>query len=363
MPPLFDETANAEKNNLTIVRLLLATMVILSHCFPILSGSNHSELTMRLTRGQDSTGELAVDGFFALSGFLIVQSWLRSRSVGDYLKKRVLRIYPGFLAATLFCAFVVGPLAAANPQAFLTAVFQQGGAFVFQTLTLNYPHLPQVFPYLTINNSLWTIRYEFWCYLLVIGLGAVKIFDKARLFLLLLGAVFLAHTAQEWMIFSHGPNADALAGYAQGRGVFLLGQLDCWPRFLVYFLTGVAAYQFRRSIPRSPALLAACLLPLACAAVTGRGLNMLLPVCGVYALFYVCFAPRQWGKFITNRGDFSYGLYLYAFPVQQLLHFWFPAFFSSPYRLFFAAALLTFPFAVVSWYGVERPFLRLKPPR
>ena len=80
---------------------------------------------VRLTGGQLTFGAVALAGFFVLSGYLVLQSWLRSEGLIDYLRKRVLRIYPGFVAATLVCAFVIGPLAAANVGAYLgTCLFE-----------------------------------------------------------------------------------------------------------------------------------------------------------------------------------------------------------------------------------------------
>ena len=361
MPRLYEENTARKNNSLNIIRLLLAVTVILSHSYPVIFVDNRYEPVMRLTRGQDTLGTLAVNAFFAISGFLILQSWVHSRTVSDYLKKRVLRIYPGYLVTVLICTFVVGPLAATRPQDYLKEVMAHGKRWLLDTLTLNYLHLPQVFAHHTINNSIWTIRYEFLCYLLVAALGMLAVTRKPRLFLLIFLLDFVANALQEAYAARHGMNADTFAGYAHGRELLVIGRLDFLPRFLVYFLAGGVCYLYRERIPRSPALLTASLLLIVLTAADGFGLNLILPLCGTYVLLYVCFLPQSFGKFITDRGDFSYGIYLYAFPVQQLLYLWFPVFFHSPLRLFVAATLLTVPLAFLSWHLVEKPALALKP--
>ena len=112
MKTVFD----SRENNLDFVRLSLAVLVIFSHSFPLGNRTEHLEPVVRLTHGQSTAGVIAVDAFFIISGFLITNSFLRSRSVWDYFRKRIARIYPGFLACMLVCALIVAPLAgAASP--------------------------------------------------------------------------------------------------------------------------------------------------------------------------------------------------------------------------------------------------------
>ena len=96
-------------NNFNLLRFLFAALVIVSHAPELQDGDRSNELLSRLF-GSISFGDLAVDSFFILSGFLIVKSWVSQPRVGCFLASRLLRIYPGFIAASLFCAFVVGPL-------------------------------------------------------------------------------------------------------------------------------------------------------------------------------------------------------------------------------------------------------------
>ena len=88
--------------------------MILSHSFPLATGTESTEPFILATHGQTTGGTIAVDLFFVLSGFLITNSFLSSSSVWSYLGKRIRRIYPGFVATMLVGALVVAPLASAS---------------------------------------------------------------------------------------------------------------------------------------------------------------------------------------------------------------------------------------------------------
>lgn len=102
------------RNNLDFVRLFLAILVIYSHSYPLALGTEKTEPLLLLTHGQTTFGTVAVDCFFILSGFLISHSFIHTKSLLSYFRKRVYRIYPAFIISTLFCAFLVAPLAGAT---------------------------------------------------------------------------------------------------------------------------------------------------------------------------------------------------------------------------------------------------------
>ena len=98
-----------KQNNFGFLRLLLATLVIVAHSAEILDQNRNREILTNIF-GTITFGELAIDGFFLISGYLILNSFLSSSTLKSYLLKRVLRIYPGFIVASLFCIFVLIPL-------------------------------------------------------------------------------------------------------------------------------------------------------------------------------------------------------------------------------------------------------------
>ncbi len=354
-------TDRTQENNFDVLRLFWATLVLFSHCFALPQGGNAREPLALLTNAQTTFGSLAVDAFFVISGFLIAQSWLRSKGQADYLRKRILRIYPGFLVAALFCLVVVGPLASDSTAEYLHAL--KPLRFVWSALTLSLLSLPPVFAHLPsagqINGSLWTIRYEFWCYLLLAALGGLGLLRKHGLLAGLFLGVLLVHTAQEWFFPGIGQGNDLYkTGLLHGLELPLIGNLDRWPRLLAFFLAGTVAMLYRERIPRSPrlALLSALLLALC----FRWGLNAMLPLCGTYLLLYAASSPVHPGRALTQRADLSYGIYLYAYPVQQLLIQFLGAH-LHPFALFLIALPLVSALAFLSWKCVEQPFLRRKP--
>ncbi len=356
-------TRRGHDNNFDFLRLFWAVVVLFSHCFALPQGGNSHEPLAVLTHGQTTFGSLAVDAFFVISGFLITQSWLRSKGLADYLRKRVQRIYPGFLAAALFCAVIVGPLASESVAGYLHGWhLKLLVRFVWSVLTLSQLALPPVFRHLPsfgeINGSLWTIRYEFWCYLFLAALGMLGLLKRrgavAGLFLL----VLLLHTAQEWYFPGIGQGNDVFkAGLLHGVEIPLLGNLDRWPRLLAFYLAGTVCSLYQDRIPRSPRLVLASVLLLALC--VHWGLNAMLPLCGTYLLLYAAGSSIQIGKPLTQRADLSYGIYLYAYPVQQLLIQGLGAQ-INPFVLFVLALPTVSALAWLSWTLVEKPVLLRK---
>lgn len=127
---------------------------------------------MQLTRLQVGFGGIAVGGFFIISGFLITNSFLRSRSLWTYLKKRVARIYPGFIVCMIVCATIVVPLSHAHFTH--QGVLRNVAGFLATTFALREFGYTGAFPSSHIhyiNGSRWTVSNEFYCYLLVPVLG------------------------------------------------------------------------------------------------------------------------------------------------------------------------------------------------
>ena len=143
-------------NHFNLIRLVLASLVILSHAPELVDGDRHRELLTRAF-GTLSFGELAVDGFFILSGFLICQSWANAPKFRPFLVKRVLRIFPGFIVASLVCALLVPVL--------VTDLGSYFGQFRWDRFStgvalLRVPVVPTIFskPYAGVNGSVWTIE-------------------------------------------------------------------------------------------------------------------------------------------------------------------------------------------------------------
>jgi peptidoglycan/LPS O-acetylase OafA/YrhL len=335
------EASQPEGNNFDAIRLTMALLVVWSHSFALHLGSERTEWISLLLNGVYNAGNLAVMAFFVISGFLITQSFERSKTLRRYLTKRVRRIYPGYLVATSICAFLIAP--------------RFGGVFpdVAKTLGLNLllrNEVPNAFatnPNQAVNGSLWSIPFEFWCYLGVALLGVLSLATKRWLLVALLLIFMLARIACD------------LLHVTPGLGYFgvIFGWPYEWTKIGPSFLLGMIAYAFRQTLPRSVALLLGlALASIAACHLNASVANMLVAPTLAYGVFMAAFTDRITLHEATRYGDFSYGTYLYAFPIQQMLtagigRGWgMPAFIAVSFGLSLLAGVL-------SWHLVERWFL------
>ena len=341
------QVSQGRENTFDFLRFFLASLVILSHSFAMLyNGTWYAyDPLLHLTHGQVAFGGGAVDGFFLISGFLITKSWEHSKGAADYAKKRALRILPALTVVLLVTVFVVGPLAT---DLRLASYFHSPRTWAYfgmmGTKNLHLTDtLPSVFTHNPwqnrVNGSLWTIRCEALCYIMVAVLGLLRCYRRPALIL----------TASIAAVIVTAVGARHLATLGDMEGSF---------HVLVYFLWGMTFYLYRDAIPFSRALLLASLAGMVVSDWLGI-LSYTLPLLGAYALFYAAFHPAFGLQGFAKHGDFSYGLYLYAFVIQQLLvHFFRPA--LNAYTLFASAFLIAGLCAVLSWHGVEKRWLRRK---
>jgi peptidoglycan/LPS O-acetylase OafA/YrhL len=346
--PTFDDLSVSRHNNFDCLRLLLAIVVLQYHSFPCSGQASHQFWT-RLATFQFGGGWIAVNFFFAISGFLITSSWLRSSGLNDFLRKRFLRIYPGFIIAMLFCAFVIGPLTGAR----LPEYFHDARTFAyFKPLVLgpveSLPGVLQDVPWAgLVNGSIWTIRFEIFCYLFLAALGSFGLLKRRGVILVLFALALVTSSC----LTNQWPRPVTWV-------VPYFGSLWELPRFLSYFLAGVSFFLWRDRIRFDLALLgiAGAFLFLGYVAHLE---SISLPICGSYLIFFAAFARQLPFQRVGARGDLSYGVYLYAFPVQQLLVYYLPI--ARHALVLTAMALpLTLALAVISWKVVEQPCLKLK---
>lgn len=335
-----------------LLRLFFATVVLLAHAPEWMDGDLHRELLARLLRVQDTTqytfGYLGVDGFFLLSGFLIVQSWVSDPEFLNYLRKRILRIVPGYVVAMLLTTVVVGILAPGTSGFFR----HLGVRYVKSLVLLGSPNTPPVFPgaHMTrLNIPVWTIPYEFRCYLVVALWGVCGLFRRRVLWA---GATALFLFL---MLFP------ALTGPPEGWHTlyYFTGQPPQVARLCAAFFIGGCFNLFRDRIAFRPWLGAiAGAVVVAVAALAPVHFEPALLVFGGYLLFYfgqAGFARPDW---LEHFPDISYGVYLYGGPVEGLW-IWYHAG-GSPWTTFLASVLICYPLGWLSWHLVERPMLKLK---
>jgi peptidoglycan/LPS O-acetylase OafA/YrhL len=338
------EASEPERNNFDAIRLAMALLVVWSHSFALHLGSERAEWISLLLAGVYNAGNLGVMAFFVISGFLITQSYVRSKTIGRFLEKRVRRIYPGYLVATTLCAFVVVPLFAAKEAL-------NGLEVGLNLLLQNYFPPSSAFaanPYpLAVNGSLWSIPFEFWCYLGVAALGLLSLATRRWFLVATLLVLMLARVACD------------VAGKTPSLGYVgvIFGWPYLWTKIGPSFLLGMIAYALRQQLPRSLGLLAGLTIAsIAACHLNANVANMLVAPTLAYGVFMVAFTDRVALHEATRYGDFSYGTYLYAFPIQQMLAGSVGRGWSMP--IFIAASfVLALLSGVLSWHLVERWFL------
>ena len=338
----FGDYSAKHENNYDFVRFVLASLVVFAHGFHALNRSGaFYEPMLGVTRDQLQLGHLAVHGFFIISGWLVTQSWQRSGRFVDFLRKRALRIYPAYLVSYLLTLFVIAPLGGMTweqywhelnlPLSFVKMVLLRGfGGFTA------FPHNPEHM----LNTSLWSIPIEFGCYLMI---AAFAVFRACRVRAVVAGAIFL-YLAVTVGKLSDWSGFDYYFGFAEYVDSFLIGSS--------YFL-------LRDRIPFSGRIAAVALAAFVIAACVPPLMRFVLPLTVPYMLFYFVYNRKidihGWGR----HADLSYGIYLWGWPFQQLITYWFEPNLNG-ITLFLLVMPILCGIAFLSWKFVEAPSLRLK---
>lgn len=326
------EQGGGRNNNFGFLRLLLATLVIVSHSPQILDGNRSREILTRAF-GTMSLGDFAVDGFFIISGYLVTKSFVQDPSVFSYLGKRALRIYPGFLASFWICVLLIAPFVCTE-KVFSTKLLTDQ---LITSMLLLPPNSAGVFPGLPhqlLNSPMWTIILEFGCYIAVIFGGFLNLYSR-RLRTLSVAVVFMLIVWNAYMAHYGSPI-----------------------RFAAIFGAGIVYYIYRdkvrfthRGAIISALMLVFLLFSKHCAEAS-------VAIFGGYLIFWIAFKlPVFRLSKLANKTDLSYGVYLYAWPIASIIAWNFRG--INPWLL----SALTFTLAVIvayfSWTFVEKPCLRL----
>jgi peptidoglycan/LPS O-acetylase OafA/YrhL len=325
-------------NSFDVLRMLFALLVAVAHGI-----SAHTGWQPLL--GSSGIGDFGLDGFFVLSGFLVTRSWFRLESFPRFAWHRFLRIMPGFWVCLVVVAFVAAPVAAAlqgmsplhaftgTPSAWTYVLENAGLLIVHYDIAGILADLPKESSF---NGSLWTLAFEAFCYAIVGVLGALGLLRRRPALVPAAAAVLLALTAMQ----------------EAGLPVLLNERVI---RLVLMFLLGAAAYLYADRIPLRGGL-----------AAGAAGLFLLslalfddYRVLGAVPLAYLYLWAGASLPAMRMRADLSYGIYIYHWPLQQILML--TALAAAPTAVFVpvSIALAVLP-AAASWYLVERPALRHK---
>ena len=330
------DVATSRVNNLNFMRFIAALMVIVSHCYAVVLGGDAGSYLLKLTGDRLSPGGVSVGVFFLFGGFLIARSCEHYPEAKKFFSARVLRLFPELLFVVILTAFVLGPiLSTLSPAEYFTN--PQTYKYLLNGALIMVHQLPGVFTNNpsgdVVNAALWTLPVEFICYVLCFISYKLTKFDKKK-FLLLSVPVFVL----------------AAVYYVK----FSPLQLSVVRAVLLFFL-GVLIWVLRDRITISPVLGLASIV-LWFVMVFGGIDNLAMLTVFPIACFCLAYGMgNHFSKFGT-KFELSYGIYLWAFPIQQALAQYFPAW--HPYVNALVAALLATCGAFVNHFVVTAPLGR-----
>lgn len=340
IPKIFPMIHAVQKsNNLTFVRVFAALMVLYSHAFVFLGHPPP------LFLGIISVGPLGVWIFFSMSGYLIMQSWMLDPNLWRFFAKRALRIFPALVVCVVLSLFVLGPV--------LTTL----DLSTYLRHPTTWAYLDNIFMYITfqlpgvfvgnhhsnaVNGSLWSLPVEFFMY----GLVAVVGFLKAPRWVWPFMGVLVVLLAQIWAI---SPGKAFIMYGTDLRQVAICGS---------FFILGAAVYRYQLerfltlSTVGSLTLLWLCLSAVPDVFVLSGWFILPFITLGFGLAQGACLSK-------LSSHDYSYGIYIYAFPVQQTWVHFYPQQTLAEHLIL--ATLTTVGLAALSWHLVEKRALKLKP--
>jgi peptidoglycan/LPS O-acetylase OafA/YrhL len=355
-----EKVYDKKNNSFDIARFILAIAVIFSHSFVLLLGQGHGEDPLvKLTNNQISFGSFAVNCFFVISGFLITQSLLTGSSYTQYFKNRILRIIPAFFFSLFLVAFVAGPLTTnLGLKEYLAVDENSPYQFIVKNLSFNFFgyawSIEDVFSSVpfpgSANGSMWTLKHELALYLILPLCSLFLILSIKRIMLVL--TFFISGLSVLSILFKY----QLLNLVGDYYWVISVNEYSNFIKLAPYFLFGSLFYLYKDKLIIHKRLILLCFIVILVALKAGL-LNVFLIFTLPYIILTICvkYKTSQFRKY----GDFSYGLYIYAFPIQQLLVYYF--FDKLNVATFFIlSTIFTLLISFFSWHFIEKKALSFK---
>jgi peptidoglycan/LPS O-acetylase OafA/YrhL len=343
----FADIAKGRDNNFNLIRILAAYAVLLTHSFALAIGP-HAE-PFRDSLGM-TMGAIAVDVFFIISGILVTASLLTRQSFIDFVWARALRIYPALFVMLLITVLVLGPVFTtlpledyfASPE---TLRYFRKCLTLFGGVAYELPGVFNSNPYKNaVNGSLWSMPPEVRIYAFMSLLWlALQVLPKIRFRMIKIIILLIAYVSGIHSILGH----------------VYFNNYDIYSRLFFMFYTGASFYVLRDKIVISKMLFWLCAFGMVVSASINVSLFYVVYSLAVaYVVFFIAYVPSGRIRKYNLAGDYSYGVYIYAFPVQQSVAALIPG--ASVGQMIIISSLVTLIFAAFSWHLIEERALNLK---
>lgn len=338
-------------NNFDFLRFLFSIFVVVSHSYPLSGGTEKTQWIYEVTNGQIVLASIGLNGFFVISGFFIFQSLQRSPSVISYFKKRFLRLFPGLFVVLLLTLLLIpfvyqGDKSLYSNIDFYTYLPNNLSLYGFQS---SIKGVFDTHNYHSINGSLWTLRYEFSLYIALALLWVLrkqKTVIKACLFISFI-ALFITHT-----FFLERFSESSVLGM---RGYDIIN-------FGCFFTFGslLASYNFDSVKDKSSKFFISIITLLILIIVVSIYFNIFILIKHLaFSLLIILlgYMPLPFFSTFGKIGDMSYGIYIYSFPIQQTLMYFFDL---GLYAFIFWSIFISIIFGYLSWHLIEKQALKYK---
>jgi len=336
-------------NNFNLVRFIAAFLVLYSHSFDLTLSSIAAE-PLKSTLGM-SLGRIAVDIFFITSGFLITSSYFSRNNLIAFVWARILRIYPALIMAVIFCVFIIGLwFTTSNTWEYLLNT--QTHKFILKNTVLFFGieyQLPGVFndnpSKNTVNGSLWTLPFEVKMYVILPFILSIIVYVR------------------KWIIFVTFKNALFLIGLLSIIIIItnhfqpIFGKQLFFRLFYMFFI-GAAFYVWRDRIRLSSGWFFIALSLLLVSTINKDVYFVFYCLFLPYLIFYVAYVPSGHVRKFNGIGDYSYGMYIYGWPVQQSMAAIIPD--ISVNIMIAYSFIITLVLSIFSWHLIEKRFLSMK---
>jgi peptidoglycan/LPS O-acetylase OafA/YrhL len=330
-----DSILRKSNNNFDLIRLTASLMVIFGHSFELFDDSIYHD-PIKAILITDSPGNLAVCIFFFLSGIFITSSFVTKKNHFSFVIRRVSRIWPGLIICTLITVFPIGVfLTSLTIKEYFTNretwLFLINNLFLFNITSRHLPgvfstnHYPQ-----GVNGSLWTLPLEVKCYCIVFFGGLLGLFTK-RIYMLCIFMIILL-----LVLTNHGQFLSFVGLNAT-----------------LFFLAGSVCYMYKQFIFIDKRIGLAMIV--VCFFIYSTPIFMPFFYVTLIYIMLVLGASKTLIK-IKLPGDYSYGIYIYGFVLQQVIAHFLPN--ISPYKSLIFTLPIIILMAILSWHFIENPSIK-----